>query len=86
MSELENGPLLVDVKEAARLLGCGRTTLYALLARGVLTSVKIGGSRRVPAAAIRAYVDSLQRPVCPAHGAHPHRHGATCLDCPVCRG
>lgn len=43
-TELTNS-LVVDVDEAARLLGIGRTTLYKHLKSGSLTSIKIGGRR-----------------------------------------
>ena len=35
-------------KEAAALLGIGRSTLYALLAAGVIPSIRIGRAVRVP--------------------------------------
>jgi excisionase family DNA binding protein len=35
-------------KEAAVLLGIGRSTLYALLAAGVIPSIRIGHAVRVP--------------------------------------
>lgn len=60
MSELVSDPLLVDVMEAARLLDCGRTMVYALISAGDLESVKVGGSRKVPRAAIDDYVARLR--------------------------
>ncbi len=45
--------------EAAEALSIGRSTLYELLARGELRSVRIGSCRRVPVAAVAAYVDRL---------------------------
>jgi excisionase family DNA binding protein len=60
MSELVSDPLLVDVMEAARLLDCGRTMVYALISAGQLESVKVGGSRKVPRAAIDDYVARLR--------------------------
>jgi excisionase family DNA binding protein len=35
-------------REAAALLGIGRSTLYALLAAGVIPSIRIGHAVRVP--------------------------------------
>jgi excisionase family DNA binding protein len=35
-------PLLVNAKQAARLLGIGRTTLYELIGAGAITPVHIG--------------------------------------------
>lgn len=51
-------PTLValTVEEAARRLGIGRTTMYALLASGEIPSVTIGRLRRVPAEALSDYV------------------------------
>jgi excisionase family DNA binding protein len=51
--------LLLTVREAASVLGVSRSSLYVVLSRGELTSVLIGSSRRVPVAALRAYVDGL---------------------------
>lgn len=51
-------PTLValTVEEAARRLGVGRTTMYALLAAGEIPSVTIGRLRRIPAEALSDYV------------------------------
>lgn len=56
--------LLFTPEHAADKLDMGRTTVYALMASGELRSVKIGRSRRVPAAALEEYVGRLvgQRP------------------------
>jgi excisionase family DNA binding protein len=50
---------LLRVEEAAEWLGLGRTTAWSLVYRGVLPSVTIGRSRRVPMAALQAFVDRL---------------------------
>ena len=47
---------LLDVNEAAALLGIGRTATYGELQAGRLASVKVGRRRLVPAGAIGAYV------------------------------
>jgi len=51
-------PTLValTVEEAARRLGVGRTTMYALVASGEVPSVTIGRLRRIPAQALNDYV------------------------------
>ncbi|MDH6119360.1 excisionase family DNA binding protein [Kitasatospora sp. GAS204A] len=51
-------PTLValTVEEAARRLGVGRTTMYALVAAGEVPSVTIGRLRRVPAQALADYM------------------------------
>ncbi|WP_457029216.1 helix-turn-helix domain-containing protein [Kitasatospora sp. P5_F3] len=51
-------PTLValTVEEAARRLGVGRTTMYALVASGEIPSVTIGRLRRVPAEGLKEYI------------------------------
>lgn len=51
--------LLYTPVEAAHALGVSRSTLYALMATGDVPSVRIGASRRVPADALRRYIDRL---------------------------
>jgi len=50
---------LLTVEEAARRLSLGRTTLYALLKDGQITSVRIGRRRRIPISAVAAYANHL---------------------------
>ncbi|BBC95034.1 DNA-binding protein [Streptomyces rochei] len=53
----------LTVEEAARRLGVGRTTMYALIASGEVQSVRIGRLRRVPADALTVYLaDCSQAP------------------------
>ena len=54
-------PLLLTVKEAAALIGIGRTTLYRLMEDGEIDSVRIGSSRRIPLAATYQFVDRVAR-------------------------
>jgi excisionase family DNA binding protein len=50
--------LMLRPMEVAEAIGCGRSKIYALLAAGVLPSVRLGGrSVRVPARALREWVD-----------------------------
>jgi excisionase family DNA binding protein len=53
-------PLLYTLPEAAALLRISRTKLYELLTANEIESVHIGRSRKIPAAALDAYVDSLR--------------------------
>lgn len=49
-------PLVVRPKTAWRMLGCGATLGYELIAGGELESFKIGRSRRITVASIKAFV------------------------------
>jgi excisionase family DNA binding protein len=51
------GPLLLRAGEVARLLGLGRSTVFALLAAGELPVIRIGRSVRVPRAALERWID-----------------------------
>lgn len=51
--------LMLTVEEAAQELRIGRTRMFALIGSGDLGSVKIGRSRRVPRAALDAYIAKL---------------------------
>ncbi|WP_433227955.1 helix-turn-helix domain-containing protein [Actinomadura formosensis] len=51
--------LLLTVPEAAKALAISRSKLYELLASGVLRSVRIDGSRRIPLNALNDYIDAL---------------------------
>lgn len=53
-------PLMLTVEEAAQQLRIGRTQMFALISAGDVNSVKIGRSRRVPRAALDAYVNQLR--------------------------
>ncbi len=50
---------LLTVEEAARRLSIGRTTLYALLKCGEITSVRIGRLRRIPVESLTEYTARL---------------------------
>jgi excisionase family DNA binding protein len=51
--------LLLTPTEAALALGIGRSKLYELIRAGVVESVLIGSSRRIPTAAVARYVEVL---------------------------
>jgi excisionase family DNA binding protein len=62
--------LLLRPEEAAEVLGVGRTKVYELMAAGELESVQVGRSRRLPTAAVEAFVAGLRRvEPCPTCGA-----------------
>jgi excisionase family DNA binding protein len=54
--ELAVEPLLVRVEEAARLLSLSRSTIYEMMDSGELPSIRRGTARRIPVAALRAWV------------------------------
>ena len=54
------GRLLLTVEEAARLLGIGRTTAYALVKSGELESIPLGRLRRIPAECVTEYINRLR--------------------------
>ncbi len=49
--------LLVSVEEAAVILSLGRNTIYELVLRGRIASIKIGRLRRVPVTALHEFVN-----------------------------
>jgi excisionase family DNA binding protein len=51
--------LLLTPAEAAKALGISRTSLYQLLMRKEIPSIRVGGSRRVPIAALQRYIEEL---------------------------
>ncbi|MFD6415845.1 helix-turn-helix domain-containing protein [Streptomyces sp. NPDC060194] len=52
--------LLYTPKEAAVVLRYGRSTIYELMAAGVIAYVKQGRSRRIRRSDLEAYVNSLE--------------------------
>ena len=59
-TENELPVLLVRPEDAARVLGVGRTKVYELIRSGALRSVRVGGLRRIPVAALNEYVTRLE--------------------------
>jgi excisionase family DNA binding protein len=51
-----NEPLAYRVNEFCRVVGLGRTTVYALIAEGKLATIKIGGRRLIPREAALALI------------------------------
>jgi len=58
-------PLLYRDREAARLLGCDRSTIWRLWETGKLSYVRYGRNRRVEASALARFIEE-------------HRADATC--------
>ena len=53
--------LLLTPAEAAQVLSISRSKLYELIGRGLLTTVRIDASRRVPRQALDEFVSHLER-------------------------
>ena len=51
--------LLLTVPEAAEALAISRSKLYELLTSGVVASIRIDRSRRIPLAALDEYISRL---------------------------
>ena len=49
--------LLLRPNEAAAVLGVGRSKIYALIAAGMLPTVRLGGSLRIPARSLQRWVE-----------------------------
>jgi excisionase family DNA binding protein len=54
-----NPKMLLTVSEAAAALAISRSKLYELFAAGLVRSVRIDGSRRVPVETLEAYIAGL---------------------------
>ncbi|GMV85089.1 MAG: helix-turn-helix domain-containing protein [Fimbriimonadaceae bacterium] len=59
--------LMFTVPEAAHKVGLSRSKLYQLMLRGEFPSVTVGRSRRVPVAALEAWVAGLSSDEWVAH-------------------
>jgi excisionase family DNA binding protein len=57
MSDLD--PLLVSVKDGARILGVSDWQMYELLNKGEIESRYIGRRRKIVYSSLRSYFDSL---------------------------
>ncbi len=55
-----SGRIAFSVDEAARLIGVGRTFLYAAIKQGSLKSTKVGGRRLLTVKAIESWLDTNQ--------------------------
>ena len=51
-------PLAVSVEEAARLIGVGRSTMFALVQSGSVRSVRVGARRLVPTRALEEFLEN----------------------------
>jgi len=51
--------LLLTPAETAKALGISRATLYPMLMRKEIPSIRVGGLRRVPVTALERYIEEL---------------------------
>jgi excisionase family DNA binding protein len=59
--------LFLRPKEAAEVVGLGRTRFYELVRAGIIPSCRIGKSLRIPTASLRAWAEALAgQPQAPA--------------------
>ena len=70
MSDSHSGPF-VDVNEAGRLLGVSASTVWRLLRRGALPSIRKDGRRLIPSDALGSPIDRLEEDTLPPLG-HDH--------------
>jgi hypothetical protein len=56
LSDWEGAPLVVKPKTAWKMLACGNTRGYELIAAGELETFMDGRSRKITVASIRAYI------------------------------
>ncbi|MGD0290741.1 MAG: helix-turn-helix domain-containing protein [Candidatus Binataceae bacterium] len=57
MKQISNERLLLRIDEMAQLIGVSRTTAYALVNKGEIPSVRIGGLLRIPNDALRKLIE-----------------------------
>jgi Helix-turn-helix domain len=55
----ETDPLAVSISDAIRIVGLGRTSLYAAIAAGKLKTRKCGRRTLVEVAALRQFIENL---------------------------
>lgn len=55
-TDTQDEPMLLTVLAAAHLLGCGRSYVYSLVARGELPLLHFGRAARIPRAALEDLV------------------------------
>jgi excisionase family DNA binding protein len=69
-----DGPLLLRINEAARLLGFSRATLYKMIDRKDITVVKYNTTSRVPAAELTRWIAAHTVPYEEAPPDDKHKH------------
>jgi len=55
-----NGQLLCSIKEATALLGVGRTSIYEMMSRGQIASLRLGSRRLIKMSSLIALIDQAE--------------------------
>jgi excisionase family DNA binding protein len=67
----KDATLVIDVVEAGRRLGIGRSAAYQAVHAGQIPSVRIGGLIKVPVVALQRMLDRAAENVCGGTSARP---------------
>ena len=54
-------PLCVRVRDAARMIGIGRTKFYELISNGDVEVIKVGNATLIPTASLSAFVERQRK-------------------------
>lgn len=54
-------PVTISITGAAKALGLGRTTIYALISEGRLDTIKLGRRHLIKTASIKKLIDGEQK-------------------------
>jgi excisionase family DNA binding protein len=69
--DLSGYPVLMTVPQVCEITQLGKSTVYQLLEEKVIVSVKMGGSIRVPRAALASYIRLCTRGLAPSQSGGP---------------
>jgi excisionase family DNA binding protein len=68
--------ILLRPSEVSELVGMGKSKVYELIAAGTIPCIRIGKSVRVPAEALRRWIDGLQGEKEPSQNAPKTAHSS----------
>jgi excisionase family DNA binding protein len=54
-------PLALTIKDAAKLIGCSRSTVYELIGDGKLEAFKLGAATRITMASVKGLIATAPR-------------------------
>lgn len=58
---MSNEKILLTVEETAKAIGCGRAHIFNLINRGLLPTVRLGRTTRIPRAWLEEYVAEVTK-------------------------